>query len=95
MVRDVSEKGICFELPADDTNAEALAEGRSVHFQFIDTYLYGKEAETDVLSNDCTIRYVKTLGNLIRIGCYVSGEEFSKYAVRREVVSGFKKVATA
>ena len=95
MVKDVSEKGICFEIPADDSYSESLCAGESIHFQFIDTYQYGKEAETDVLSNDCTIRYVKMLGNLIRIGCYVSGEDFSRYAVRREVVSGLRRAATA
>lgn len=95
MVRDVCEKGICFEIPAEDVASEILCEGGLVHFQFIDTYQYGKEAETDVLSNDCTIRYVKVLGNRIRIGCYVSGEDFSRYAVRREVVSGFNSPATA
>ena len=95
MVRDVSEKGICFEIPAEDANRESLCEGGVIHFQFIDTYQYGKEAETDVLSNDGNIRYVKMLGNLIRIGCYVSGEDFSRYAVRREVVSGLRRAATA
>lgn len=95
MVRDVSEKGVCFEISAKEQYAGNLHTGDPVHFQFIDTYQYGKESETDILSDECTIRYVKAFGDYIRIGCYVVAEDFQKYAVRREVVSGCRKAATA
>ena len=96
MVRDVSEKGICFEVPTDEEFVDNLRTGDSVHFQFIDTFQYGKESETDILSSDCTIRYRKIIGNIIRIGCYVCEKEFMQYAIRKEVVKSIGKIyATA
>ena len=95
MVRDISENGICFEVPVRERNVDSLSEGGSLHFQFIDTYQYGKEVETDVLSNDGRIRYMRLYDDVLRVGCYVTGDDFKKYAVRREVVRGYNRTATA
>ncbi len=92
-VRDICEKGVCFEIPANEKLVGKLRTGDSIHFQFIDSFQYGKENETDILSNECLIRYVKDFGNFIRIGCYVSEKSFTQYAIRREVVSCFSGAA--
>ncbi len=49
----------------------------------------------DSIQNGEICCYVKAFGDFIRIGCYVVAEDFQKYAIRREVVNGYRKAATA
>ena len=87
-VRNISENGICFEFNSDGGKyVDSLQKGDAIHFQFIDTYQFGSNIETDVLSNDCTVRHIRICGDMMIIGGYVTEEEFRQYAARRELVS--------
>ncbi|MCR4618448.1 MAG: PilZ domain-containing protein [Lachnospiraceae bacterium] len=86
-IKNISETGICFEMPMEEKYLESVQKGDAVHFQFIDTYQYGRNIQTDVLSNDCTIRHIRVNGNCITVGGYVTEEDYRKYAVRREIMS--------
>ena len=48
--------------------------------------MYGKSEETDVLSTDCLIRYVKVDENCMTIGGYVTEKGFQEYASKREIL---------
>ena len=85
-VKNISETGVCFQIPLNERYIENIKNNEYIHFQFIDTYMYGKSEETDVLSTDCLIRYVKVDENSMTIGGYVTEKGFQEYASKREIL---------
>lgn len=92
-VKNVCESGVSFIIPLKEKYAEKVQRGDYIHFQFIDTYLYGKKEESDLLSNDCLIRYISYSEDSMTIGCYVVDQEFRDYAVRKEVLACMNRKA--
>ncbi len=85
-VKNISETGVCFEIPLEEKYIENVKNNEYIHFQFIDTYMYGKIEETNILSSDCLIRYVKVEDNCMTIGGYVTGKDFQEYASKKEIL---------
>jgi hypothetical protein len=84
-VKDVSEHGIAFEITLDKANKEKFKIGDSIEFQFVDSFMFGRKIETDLISKSCLVRHVtESEGNLI-IGCFLEDSEFAHYVMHREV----------
>ena len=90
-VKNISEYGVAFEIPLDERFREDLGKGEPVHFQFIDTYKYGRSSETELLSANCIIRYIRVGEEFMTIGAYVAEDEFRQYALRREVMCTYDR----
>lgn len=89
MVKNISENGICLEVPIDEYKNDLIKVGEGVHVQYIDTYQYGRNIETEVLSTECTVRHIKEIGKKIIMGAYITEDDFRSYAIRREIMSEF------
>ena len=87
-VCNISECGICFELPKDTPYTNRLRKGDGLAFSFVDSFSIGDETETDVLSEKSIIRHIteKKDGSTL-IGCYLNKENFRRYFIRKQLHS--------
>ncbi|MCR4591233.1 MAG: PilZ domain-containing protein [Lachnospiraceae bacterium] len=85
-VRNISECGICFEIPKDAPYKNRLHKGDGLSFHFVDSFKMNDEMETDVMSEKSIIRHVteKKDGSTL-IGCYLNKEKFRQYFLRRQL----------
>ena len=84
-VRDISERGIAFEITLSEAEKGSFRVGDSIEFQFMDTFRFGSEVETDLISKHCLIRHVTEAGSSLIIGCYLADKEFAQYVMHKEV----------
>ncbi|MCR4655787.1 MAG: PilZ domain-containing protein [Lachnospiraceae bacterium] len=87
-IENISEKGICLETEAFEGYQQFFAQGNIITIQFVDSFPFGNDIESDIETINCSVRHVKEKDGIILIGCYVSSDEYRKYVRHREL-SGY------
>ena len=85
-VCNISECGICFELPKDAKYVDRLHKGDGLAFNFVDSFKMGDKTEMNVLSEKSVIRHIteKKDGSTL-IGCYLNKENFRRYFLHKQL----------
>ncbi len=87
-VCNISECGICFELPKDAPFLNRLRKGDGLAFSFVDSFRIGDKTETDVLSEKSIIKHItEKKDGSTRIGCYLNKDNFRKYFLHKQLHS--------
>ena len=94
-VSNVSEQGICFEVPRNEKGAAELSIGESVLFQFIDTLLPGKDKDMCVLCNSSQIRHIDVNDKHYVVGCYIHDGRFGEYARMKQISTMYPEMVGA
>ena len=90
-VRDISERGIAFETTLSEAENGSFRVGDSIDFQFMDTFRFGGELETALISKHCLIRHITETGKKLIVGCYLADQEFARYVMHKEYASAMMK----
>ncbi len=83
VVKDISECGIMFVIPAE--YGHMISVGDYISFQLCDSFYIGSCQENYVVSEKAFVRHIEHEPGFMNVGCFVNSEEFRKYIVRKEV----------
>ncbi len=95
MVQNISEKGLCLEIEVFEGYQKFFTRGTPIMIQFVDSFPFGSDIESDVEIIKCSIRHVKEEEGKIIIGCFVSSEEYGKYVQHRALSRYMQKTYKA
>ncbi len=82
-IKNISEQGIGFEVPA--SYEEFLSVGDDITFQFYDAFMYGNEEESAVICEKGRVKHIDRSGNSLFIGCYLNSEDYRRYVLHKEM----------
>ena len=84
-VKNISEHGICFELPVTEENKSRFRKGDTIEFQFVDSFMFGSQLETDMILDKCIVRHITEKEGQLVIGCYLDDKKYEHYVVHKEL----------
>ena len=84
-IKDISECGLAFEMPLNETNKKEFIVGDSIIIQFVDSFMFGREIEKALIHKKCLVCHITESEQSLTIGCYLEDHEFAHYVMHREV----------
>ena len=91
-VKNISEDGICFHVHKADLPKDFVHVGDTLGFQIIDTFIYGHEPITEILSDTCTVAHIEENGYYYIIGAHVKSFEYEEYTTKHRIMNFVQSV---
>ncbi|SDB21593.1 hypothetical protein [Butyrivibrio sp. INlla16] len=90
IVTNLSEENIGLKCRISDELKKKIEDSKMITFQFVDTYLEGKKAKTDVVQACALIQRMEYSDGECFIGGVVRDENFKRYVLRRKLSPYYK-----
>lgn len=91
-VKDISEIGIAFIMPYDETLHEKLKNIRELHFSYLDEFIFLGTEQSSIITASCNVVRVVKEDNSLLLGCTLASDKDIRQYVTRKKVSKFMEL---